>query len=221
MTLLALLACTEPETLESVSAALAQRAVDDAELPLRSMTALAGLLGETCGVASVEDYTFTSRSAAAMRASTATVDRDETTQTWTFTGVGLDEMDGTLLVDTDASQDNLAVTYTADGLKFTAGIEIRDCDTDIPSVVVGGTGTWSTASLTTSLTLVGVAPANGLGFNPVTAEVPTGGQVRASDETAGWVILLDEVSTLPPDAGVWTGQATGTGWSYAVEVGWP
>ena len=221
MSLLLLFACTEPATLESVSEALAARAVDDAEVPLRTLTALAGLLAETCGVATVEDHVFTSRSAAALRATVATVDRDETTQTWTFAGVGLDEREGTLVVETDATQDNLAVTYTADGLKFTAGIELRDCDTDGPSAVMGGTGTWSTATLSIALTLVGAAPANGLAFDPVTAELPTAGQLRASEEAAGWVILLDEVATLAPDAEGWTGRATGTDWASVIEIGWP
>lgn len=221
MILLLLVACTDPSTLETVSGALADRAVADAEAPLRTMTAIAGLLAETCGVASVEDHVFVSRSAAALGASSATVDRDETTQTWTFPEVGIDGALGTLQVKTDAAQDNLAVTYTAEGLKFTAGMELRDCDTDIPSAVMGGTGTWSTAELSTALTLVGVAPSNGLTFNPITADVPTAGQVRAADEAADWTILLDDAASLPPEAGKWTGQASGTGWAHAVEVGWP
>ncbi|MES2639313.1 MAG: hypothetical protein V4850_07505 [Myxococcota bacterium] len=221
MTLLLLVACTEPSTLETVSAALADRAVADAEAPLRTMTAVAGLLAETCGVASVEDYVFVSRSAVAFGVSVATVEREETTQTWTFAEVGIDGTLGTLQVATDASQDNLAVTYTAEGLKLTAGIELRDCDADVPSAVMGGTGTWATAQLSTALTLVGAAPANGLAFDPVTADVPTAGQVRAADEAADWIILLDDAATLPPEAGKWTGQASGTGWAHTIEVGWP
>ncbi|MDP2306135.1 MAG: hypothetical protein Q8P18_08905 [Pseudomonadota bacterium] len=221
MNLLLLIACTEPSTLETVSAALADRAVADAEAPMRTMTALAGLLAETCGVDTVEDHVFVSRSAVALGASVATVEREETTQTWTFAEVGIDGALGTLQVETDASQVNLAVTYTAEGLKLTAGIELRDCDADVPSAVMGGTGTWSTAELSAALTLVGVAPSNGLAFNPTTAEVPTAGQVRASDEAADWIILLDDAATLPPEAGKWTGQASGTGWTHAVEVGWP
>lgn len=221
MNLLLLLACTEPSTLETVSAALAARAVSDAEAPMRTMTAVAGLLAETCGVAAVEDHAFVSRSAVALGASTSTVERDETTQTWTFPEVGLDETLGTLQVETDENQVNLAVTYTADGLKLTAGIELRDCDADVPSAVMGGSGTWSTAQLSTALALVGVAPSNGLAFNPVTAEVPTAGQVRAEDEAADWIILLDDAATLPAEAGKWTGQASGTGWAHTIEIGWP
>ena len=218
---LLLLACAEPSTLGTVSEALAARAVADGELPLRMATATAGLLAETCGVETVEEHVFVSRSAAALGASVATVERDDTTQTWTFADIGLDDTSGTLVVETDASQDNLALTYTGDGLKFTAGMEVRDCDTDVPSVVIGGTGTWTTADVTVGLTLVGQAPANGLVFDPVTADRPGGGQLRAEDEAAGWVILLDELGTVDASLGAWTGTASGTGWTADVAVGWP
>lgn len=214
-------ACTEPGTLASVSSALAGEAVADAEVPLRTLTAVAGLLAETCGAPAIETFTFTSRSAAALGASTATVDHDEETQTWTFADVGLDGAAGTLEVVTDANQENLAVTYTADGLKFTAGIELKDCDPDVPSVVVGGTGTWTTADLSVAVSLVGAAPATGLAFSPTTAQVPTGGQVRAANEDAGWVILLDDAATLPEGAPAWTGRASGDDWAAPVEIGWP
>jgi len=218
---LLLLACAEPSTLGTVSEALAARAVTDGELPLRMTTATAGLLAETCSDETVEDHVFVSRSAVALGASVATVERDETTQTWTFADIGLDAIAGTLVVETDASQDNLALTYTADGLKLTAGMEVRDCDLDVPSVVMGGTGTWMTADATVTLTLVGQAPANGLVFDPVTAERPGAGQLRAEDETEGWTILLDELGTVDASLGAWTGTASGSGWTADVAVGWP
>ncbi len=219
--MLLLLACAEPGTLASVSAALGEQAAASAERPLRTMTAIAGLLAETCGGTSVETYTFTSRSAAALGASVAAVDHDETTQIWTFEGVGLDGVEGTLEVVTDGSQENLAVTWTADGVRFTAGVEIRACDEDVPSATLGGTGTWTTADATITLNLVGAAPVNGLVFSPITADVPTDGQVRATDEDAGWAVLLDDAETLPEGAPQWTGVASGDGWTHVVAVAWP
>lgn len=221
MILALLAACTEPGTLGSVSDALGAGALADAELPIRTTTAIVGLLAETCGADTLEDYRFTGRSAAALRATAAVVTREDAAQTWTFDGVGLDGAEGTLALVTDLNQQNFAVSYAVDGVRLSAGLELRACEEAGASAIVGGTGTWTTADVVVGLTVLGAAPTNGLGFVPTTADVPSSGQVRAEVEAADWVVLMDDAATAPDGAPVWKGVATGSDWASEVEVRWP
>ena len=221
MILLLLSACEAPGTLASVSALLAEDVVAVGEPPIRTVTAIAGIVAETCGVGEVEDHLFASRSAVAFGAELATVVRDSSAQTWTFTGVGLDGADGTLVLETDASQENFAVTYDGPGVELSAGIELRACDDAATAATVGGTGTWTGAGPEVALTLLDAARGLGLSFTPPAADLPGGGQVRAVDETDGWTILLDDASTVPGGSETWPGVASGADFTTDIAVRWP
>lgn len=221
MILLLLAACEAPGTLASVSEILAEDVVAIGEPPLRTVTAIAGIVAETCGVAEVEDHLFASRSAVAFGAELATVVRESSGQTWTFTGVGLDGADGTLVLETDGSQQNFAVTYDGPGVELTAGIELRACDDAATAAIVGGTATWTGSGPEITLALLDAATGQGLTFAPPAADLPSGGQVRAVDETDGWTILLDDASTVPAGSETWPGVVSGADFATDIEVRWP
>lgn len=219
-----LLACDAPETLGSVAAALGQDAVADGTPGTRMTIAVAGLLAETCGVSDIDSYVFSSRAAAALGAARADVVRvvDEGTQAWTFAGAGLDDQEpADLLISTDADAENLAVEWDNGAARFTAGIELRDCDTSVPSVVVGGSGKWLTTGLEVAFSLTGVSPLAGVVYAPPLGDAPVTGQIRATNQVDGWVVLLDDASVLGETPEAWPGVASGKGWQTSVVVPWP
>jgi hypothetical protein len=192
--ILALLACESPGTLSSVADALATDAEVQGEPALRLTTAVAGVLAETCGVDDISSYAFSGGFAAAMGVTGVTVTTSEEQFIWTATDVGLDGNLGTLAYTTNSSAQNFAIEYANGTEQLTAGFETKNCDDE--GVIVSGTGTWSSADLEVALTILGVAPSNGLVFRPTTASYPSGGWIKATEETAGWEILLDDAAGL-------------------------
>lgn len=222
--ILFLIGCDAPTTLGSVAAALGSDALADAEPGTQTLIAVAGLLAETCGATDIDGYVFTSRAAASIGAVRADVVRvaDEGTQAWTFPDAGIEGQEpADLLISTDVDAENLAVEWTTAGAKFTAGIELRDCDTAAPSVVVGGSAKWVTAEREVNFELTGAAPLAGMVYAPPTGDAPASGQLKATNQGDGWVILLNDASGLGATPEEWPGVASGKGWETVIAVPWP
>lgn len=217
--MLYLLACSEPGLLSSVSEVLADEALAESEEGLQMVTALSGLAAETCLAGTVNGYTFTGRSASALGITSAVVTIEDTTEIWTFSEAGLDAHAGTLEVRTDGQRDDLAISWTADGLTLAAELEVRACGSD--AAVIGGSATWTSSLGVVAMTLIGEAPANGVVYSPPLANTPVGGQIRAEDEDLGWTILLVDASTLAADPPAWPGTASGDDWTQEIDVRWP
>lgn len=217
--ILALLACEEPGTLSSVADALATDAEVQGEPALQLTLAVAGVLAETCNVDDISSYAFTGPYAAAMGVTGVTVSTSEEQFIWTATDAGLGTDLGTLEYTTNSSALNFAIEYANGTEQLTAGFETKSCDDE--GVIISGSGTWSTAELSVPLSILGVAPSNGLVFRPTTVAYPGGGWLKAEEETQGWEILLDDSSTLGFAPESWTGTASGKGWTGAVEMAWP
>lgn len=217
MILFTLVACQAPGTLGSVGEALGRDVVDAAELPLRMTTAIAGLLAETCGVGELEDYVFSSWSAQALGVASAVVTRGEDGQTWRFDGSGLDGVDGTLTLLTDATQERFDVTWSGGGATLTGELEFHGCDAD--GVALVGGGTWSDD--VTGVTVAVADNGEGVLYAPPTAPVPTGGQLRAAAPNAKWLLLLDDAGQVEAGFPAWPGVASGADFSVRVTIAWP
>jgi hypothetical protein len=216
-----LFACAEPPVLDAVTEELSAGAVSAGTQPLRMMTALVGALSEGCSVESIDGYTFTGPSANALGLGAPVVEHGETSQTWTFLGVGLDDADGTLVVTTDLDRQDLALTYTTDSVLLTAGIVEQVCETTTDRAVFSGTGTWTEGGVASQLNIVAVSPEVGLEFSPTLLIAPASGQVRWADEDDGWVILLDDAATIDHAADTWPGLASGKDWSREIAIALP
>jgi hypothetical protein len=217
MILALLAACADPPLLDAVTDELAQGAVDQAEPPIRLLSAVAGVLAEACSVTEIGSYTFTGGAARALGISTATAEVTSGAQTWTFEGVGLDGAAGDLSVVTDLSRANFAVAWRGDGATLSAGLEAAACDGQTSGALTGN-GTWTFGAVQSTLTVLAAAPEVGLRFEPSLAATPSAGQLRWNEESEPLVLLLADASAIDLEAGTWPGTVDGKGWESTVDI---
>jgi hypothetical protein len=58
-------------------------------------------------------------------------------------------------------------------------------------------------------------------YAPPLGDAPVTGQIRATNQVDGWVVLLDDASVLGETPEAWPGVASGKGWQTSVVVPWP
>ena len=232
--ILLLLACGQPPLVDTVEAKLADGVLERAEVPVRLFVAISAIIAESCGVTSVEDYTFVGGGARAMGVDTATVSVLETgDQEWVFSAAGLEDVGaGELTLETTADHGSFEVTYYAPlDIVGTGTIPVVECavtDAD-PSedgialegeVATGGSLEFTSDTVTTKAVAEGDKPFAGLHFSPPTAPAPTAGWVQWTDEGSenerGDLLVLDGAQYIDIDADVWPGNVSGLATNGAV-----
>lgn len=149
--LLGLVGCTEPPVLDPVTSKLADQILTTAEPQMRLFIGVAGVIAESCTVDGISGYTFQGETAHALGVTEAEVVTSESgDHTWTFSHVGIDGTDGTLILTTDSERTTFSVSYTAANNTLVSGdYHVLSCDPPAATAEAGDTGTVDTGAVDT------------------------------------------------------------------------
>lgn len=231
LALVALAGCTNPPTLDVVAEELGDRTLEDAEVPTRFLVAVTGLLAETCGVEEIDQHTFVGGGAAALGVVSLVREEEETdgaTETaWVAADAGLDGDAGELRIVADAARSAHVVSWQGESGTLAATLTLALCDPTGATARISGIASWTKDGEARALDAAGPEEAPGLVWAPTDAALPTSGHAawtrtygtdgRGDDVS----LVLGDAAEIDVDAGVWPGVASGSGWSWAVEVPLP
>ena len=219
MLMMLLLACKEPGLLSAITVQLSEGTTTEAMPAIGMGAATSALVAEICPlVDGVNGYTFEGLGAQALNIETFMAEATDTASRITFPSAGTLDHPGNLVISTDANRLSWAFTWHGeDGSLFEGSFTASSCSVD--SVVLAGGGSYTSA--TPVLGTVALSGQGGLGFSPTELGLPTSGQIRWSIPDSTDTVLLDPAESVDVSSGIWTGVASGSGWSVPVELMFP